>query len=770
MPTLAKYWGKWLQTNGELRNALLAILLLAGFQGAALATPDLGSAIWGADPNPVTAGADIQVTVNVQNVGTSPAGNSVLAIAFPGARAKLGSLPPNCSATSTGAACNLPALQPGEFTQRTVLFTAPAVSGVVQLTSRVILTADQNPANDTYTVPITVSSTGESDLGITAEGPDETILPEGAFFFFHAKNHGPDPLPGGARIDIDLPPDSTLVGREGICTHVLNTLECELFNELDVGETKRIRVIMNPPAPGPFSLGARIISSPADDPNEENNSVSISSTALEQAEADLFIQKSAPATALAGSSFNYSLVVHNNGPDAGEDVRVTDELPAGVIVHFVPLGCSVTGQTVTCDLGTFAAYSTRSLILSVSMPDSPGTVTNRATITDLGSTVDPHPDNNSSSATTTVTAADPVDPDPIDPDPVDPVPVGPPGTDADLSIMKLGPASVSAASEFGYTLLVTNHGPAAATGVAVTDTLPDGLALQDAPADCTFSAPDLVCAPAALAAGESVQLMLRVIAPDVAAELLNTAHVAATQADPDLSNNESSVATSVVTLPPEPEATTLTLAPTPGSPTGLRTRTGAAGITALGFTVTAGGDGIATLTGLELEALGNDAHTAVLNVRLYAADDTADDAVSGEPLAAGHFDAEGSLVLEPARQHAHSHIEAGTSREFVVVIDLGVAAARSTPLAVLALAALALTPFAMRRRRVMVALLVGVGLVILAACQTTGPDRNPPDGQPQAAEYRLVLTGVTASGTIGADEIIAAGVPVHGPTLTVDPD
>src|SRR5690554_3395016 len=258
MPTIAKYWGKWLQTNGELRNALLAILLLAGFQGAALATPDLGSAIWGADPNPVTAGADIQVTVNVQNVGTSPAGNSVLAIAFLGARAKLGSLPPNCSATSTGAACNLPALQPGEFTQRTVLFTAPAVSGVVQLTSRVILTADQNPANDTYTVPITVSSTGESDLGITAEGPDETILPEGAFFFFHAKNHGPDPLPGGARIDIDLPPDSTLVGREGICTHVLNTLECELFNELDVGETKRIRVIMNPPAPGPFSLGARI--------------------------------------------------------------------------------------------------------------------------------------------------------------------------------------------------------------------------------------------------------------------------------------------------------------------------------------------------------------------------------------------------------------------------------------------------------------------------------------------------------------------------------
>ena len=46
---------------------------------------------------------------------------------------------------------------------------------------------------------------------------------------------------------------------------------------------------------------------------------------------------------------------------------------------------------------------------------------------------------------------------------------------ADLALIKLGPASISAAGTATYTLVIVNYGPSTAGNVTVTDVMPAGL-------------------------------------------------------------------------------------------------------------------------------------------------------------------------------------------------------------------------------------------------------------------------------------------------------
>ena len=51
---------------------------------------------------------------------------------------------------------------------------------------------------------------------------------------------------------------------------------------------------------------------------------------------------------------------------------------------------------------------------------------------------------------------------------------------ADLAVTKSAPATVTAGTNFNYTITVTNNGPSNATGVTVSDTLPSSVAFVSA--------------------------------------------------------------------------------------------------------------------------------------------------------------------------------------------------------------------------------------------------------------------------------------------------
>ena len=100
---------------------------------------------------------------------------------------------------------------------------------------------------------------------------------------------------------------------------------------------------------------------------------------------------------------------------------------------------------------------------------------------------------------------------------------------------------------FTYTLTVTNNGPATATGVVVTDTLPAAVTYVSAtPAPASVSGQMLTWNVGSLAVGASTTITVTVNATTGGVSALNVAEVTSTTPDVDLSNNTATNVTRIV--------------------------------------------------------------------------------------------------------------------------------------------------------------------------------------------------------------------------------
>ncbi|HQZ23054.1 MAG TPA: SdrD B-like domain-containing protein, partial [Thermoflexales bacterium] len=161
--------------------------------------------------------------------------------------------------------------------------------------------------------------------------------------------------------------------------------------------------------------------------------------------------KTGPASASAGTSITYTIVVSNAGPNTASDVRMADTLPA----ELTALGaistqgaCAVSGNAYTCLVGNLSAGQTATITINAlvnSNVASGTTIQNSATAT--SATSDPDTANNASTTSLVV------------------------GSIANLSVNKTGDATGVAGQTVSYQIVVTNAGPSVANALVVNDVI-----------------------------------------------------------------------------------------------------------------------------------------------------------------------------------------------------------------------------------------------------------------------------------------------------------
>ncbi|MCC7123843.1 MAG: DUF11 domain-containing protein, partial [Acidobacteria bacterium] len=255
----------------------------------------------------------------------------------------------------------------------------------------------------------------------------------------------------------------------------------------------------------------------------------------ERPTADLEVLRTgAPGPALPGGTLPHTIVVRNHGPSNATQVVVRHPMPAGTAVTaIVAPGFSCTTPApntigdVICTAAVLAAGASTTIDITTQVSPallSGAVITYAAAVS--GEQVDLRPADNHYAA---------------------PITVAGPGT-ADLSMTLTDDVDpVVAGGNVTYTLTIRNHGPATASGVIATDTLPAGVTLVSAtPSQGTACAgtTTVSCDLGTLTNGSTATVTV-VVTPPAAGVLVNQADVTATETDPSLTNNQAAQSTTV---------------------------------------------------------------------------------------------------------------------------------------------------------------------------------------------------------------------------------
>jgi uncharacterized repeat protein (TIGR01451 family) len=265
-----------------------------------------------------------------------------------------------------------------------------------------------------------------------------------------------------------------------------------------------------------------------DDPEPANNAKSSTPTAVEQ-KADLAVVLSGSPEVLAvPGELTYTVTVTNAGPSLAVDVLAILELPDGASLAALEPDCKVRADAVgvvECHFGDLMAGSfpvTRSV--RVTIPAITSTRIATATVMVSSDTPEPAAHDNTAQATTTLAIA----------------------SEADLTVEKSASAAVPTGAPLFYTLVVSNRGPAEATGVRVEDRLPGGTFSSDPTGCARLESGNLVVWTVGDLDKDAEQRCTFTVAFQSPGFYSNKAIVTSPDvSDPDLGNNTSQVTTVV---------------------------------------------------------------------------------------------------------------------------------------------------------------------------------------------------------------------------------
>lgn len=330
------------------------------------------------------------------------------------------------------------------------------------------------------------------------------------------------------------------------CTFTQSTppqsIRCTRTAPLAPGQSSGFSFPVQVPLFGGVTLTNRAgVQSSKADLNNADNFAQVSNQVLPG--ADLQINKSAALPIVgSGTQLTYTITLQNNGggiaevkkspPSAQSYIVVTDTLPAGTLFQSVsapsPWSCTQGSGIVRCeyrdDLGV--SVTTAPVTIVVLAPTVAGTITNTATVAPSTQTLDPISTNNTAAVPAQVT------------------------TDADLELFMAGPSGpFEIGYAFTYRLNVTNRGPSIANGIAVTHTLPAGLAYQSFTgwAGCTGTSVIVCSYSGTVWPGQTSTDLVLTVRGASEGQHTYTAVAAASQPDPDNPADRQGQATTTIT-------------------------------------------------------------------------------------------------------------------------------------------------------------------------------------------------------------------------------
>lgn len=233
-----------------------------------------------------------------------------------------------------------------------------------------------------------------------------------------------------------------------------------------------------------------------------------------------------PDPVAAGQNVSYAVKVINSGPSGATNVTLVNQLPTNAT--FVSANASQgttinASDTVTGIFGPILSGGSATMTVVVTAT-TVGTLTDQAGVT--SDQTDPDLTNNTASQNTTVVSA----------------------TSADLGItMTDSPDPAQTGGTISYSMQVVNHGPAAATGVTVTDHVPSSVSIVSATTSngtVTSSSGTMTATVGALSNGGTANITL-VVRANGTGTVTNSASVSGSSSDPTSSNNTAQVSTNV---------------------------------------------------------------------------------------------------------------------------------------------------------------------------------------------------------------------------------
>ena len=376
-------------------------------------------------PATANAGTNITYTVTLTNNGPSNAANAALTDTVPAnttfvSESQMTGPTFSCTTPAAGGTgtvnCSIASLAPGSATfSITVHINPGAVGAVISNTANVTATTtDSNPGNNSST--FLTNATASADVSIVKTAAAAASTGSNLTYNINVTNNGPSDAATVTMTDT-LPPNTTFVsesqltGPAFICINPpsggTGTVSCSIAT-LTAGTSATFAIVVQIAVAAPVgtSSNTATVTSSSSDPNPSNNS-STAVTTIALATADLSITKTpAPGPYGTGMPLTYTIVATNGGPSTATAVTVTDVLPPGTTFQSAtPSGACSGTTTITCNAGTLANGASATFTLTVTLPSSPGPVTNTASVTAAATTADPNPANNSASSTITVIPA-----------------------------------------------------------------------------------------------------------------------------------------------------------------------------------------------------------------------------------------------------------------------------------------------------------------------------------------------------------------------------